>query len=149
MDTIHNLTNKEIKALADASSLIKKLTKYVEQVNTTNILLERNLEERIKAGDVTNAQKVALSCAEDVERLYAATIKDIKSECEKTNPGCKCEDYRHNGCPIYQKFIVASWMREAARGQDFSWKSILEYALVGRKEWIKRHFPNTENLKWK
>lgn len=149
MDNIHNLTNKEIKALADASSLIKKVTKYVEQVNTTNILLERNLDERIKAGDVTNAQKVALSCAEDVERLYAATIKDIKIECEKLNPGCKCEDDKHYGCPIYQKFIVASWMHDAARGQDFGWKTILEYALVGRKLWIKEHYPNTENQRWK
>ena len=149
MSEIHHLSDKEIKALSDACSLIKKLKKYVEQVNTTNIFLERNLDERIKAGDVTNAQKVALSCAEDVERLYAATLKDIKIECEKTNPGCKCEDDRHNGCPIYQKFIVASWMHDAARGQDFGWKTILEYALVGRKEWIKKHYPNTENQKWK
>ena len=149
MEKIHNLTDKEIKALADASSLIRKLTKYVEQVNTTNTFLEKNLDERIKAGDVTNSQKVALSCAEVVERLYAATIKDIKSECEKTNPGCECEDYRHNGCPIYQKFIVASWMHDAARGQEFGWKTILEYALVGRKEWIKNHFQNTENQTWK
>ena len=149
MSEIHHLTDKEIKALADASSLIKKLTKYVEQVNTTNMLLERNLDERIKAGDVTNAQKVALRCAEDVERLYAETIKDIKAECEKTNPGCKCEDDRHHGCPIFQKYIVASWMYGAARGQDFGWKTILEYALAGRKLWIKEHYPNTENQKWK
>lgn len=149
MEKIHNLTDKEIKALVDASSLIKKLTKYVEQVNTTNILLERNLDERIKAGDVTNAQKVALSCAEDVEKLYAATLKDIKIECEKLNPGCKCEEDKHHGCLLYQKFIVASWMYDAARGQDFGWKTILEYALVGRKLWIKEHYPNTENQKWK
>ena len=148
MSEIHHLTDKEIKALADASSLIKKLTKYVEHVNTTNIFLERNLDERIKAGDVTNAQKVTLSCAEDVERLYAATLKDIKAECEKTNPGCKCEESRHHGCQIYQKLVVARWMYDAARGGNFGWKSILEYALVGRKEWIKRHYPNTENQKW-
>lgn len=149
MSEIHHLSDKEIKALSDACSLIKKLKKYVEQVNTTNIFLERNLDERIKAGDVTNAQKVALSCAEDVERFYAATLKDIKIECEKTNPGCKCEGDRHLRCPIYQKFIVASWMHDAARGQDFGWKTILEYAFVGRKLWIKEHYPNTENQKWK
>ena len=139
MEKIHNLTEKEIKALEEASSLIKKLTKYVKQVNTTNTFLEKNLDERIKAGDVTNAQKVVLRCAEDVERLYAATLKDIKAECEKLNPGCKCEDYKHNECPIYQKFIVASWMHDAARGRDFGWKTILEYALVGRNLWIKEH----------
>ena len=136
MEKIHNLTDKEIKALADASSLIKKLTKYVERVNTTNTFLERNLDERIKAGDVTNAQKVALRCAEDVERLCAATFEDIKIECEKTNPGCKCEEDRHKSCPVYQKFVVASWMYDAARGQEFGWKTILEYALVGRRMWI-------------
>ena len=149
MEKIHNLTEKEIRALADASSLIKKLTKYVEQVNTTNILLKKNLDERIKAGDVTNAQKVALSCAEDVEKLYEASLKEIKEECEKTNPGCNCDGDKHNGCPIYQKYIVASWMHDAAKGQYFGWKTILEYALVGRKEWIKKHYPNTENQKWK
>ena len=149
MSEIHHLSDKEIKALSDACSLIKKLKKYVEQVNTTNILLERNLDERIKAGDVTNAQKVDLRCVEDVERLYAATLKDIKIECEKTNPGCKCEGDRHLRCPIYQKFIVASWMHDAARGQDFGWKTILEYAFVGRKLWIKEHYPNMENQKWK
>lgn len=149
MEKIHNLTNKEIKALADASSLIKKLTKYVEHVNTTNIFLERNLDERIKAGDVTNAQKVALSCAEDVEKLYEATLREIKEECDKTNPGCKCEGDRQHGCLIYQKYIVASWMHDAARGQDFGWKTILEYALVGRKEWIQRYYPNAENQRWK
>lgn len=149
MEKIHNLTDKEIKALADASSLIKKLTKYVEQVNTTNRCLERNLDERIKAGDVTNAQKIALRNAEDVGKLYKATLREIKEECDKTNPGCKCEGERHHSCPIYQKFIVASWMHDAARGQDFGWKTILEYALVGRKEWMKEHFPNEENRKWK
>ena len=148
MEKIHNLTDKEIKALADASSLINKVTKYVEQVNTTNICLERNLDERIKAGDVTNAQKVALRCAEDAERLYAETLKEIKEECEKTNPGCKCEGDKNHGCQIYQKFIVASWMHDAARGQDFGWKTILEYAFEGRKMWIKEHYPNTENQKW-
>ena len=149
MEKIHNLTDKEIKALADASSLIKKLTKYVEQVNTTNTFLEKNLDERIKAGDVTNAQKVALRCAEDVERQYAATLKDIKAECLNTRPDCKCDEDNHNGCPIYQKFIVASWMHDAARGQDFGWKAILEYALVGRKKWMKENYPNKENQAWK
>lgn len=149
MEKIHDLTEKEIKALADASSLIKKMSKYIERVNIDNRCLRRNLEESIKAGDVTNAQKVALRRAEEVERLYEATLKDIKAECLNTRPDCKCEDYKHNGCPIYQKFIVASWMHDAARGNDFGWKAILEYAIVGRKLWMKEHFPNTENLKWK
>ena len=149
MDNIHNLTDKEIKALADASSLIKKLTKYVERVNITNIVLEKNLDERIKAGDATNEQKRALLNAEDVEKLYEATLKEIKIECEKTNPGCKCEGDKHDSCPLYQKFIVASWMHDAASGQDFGWKTILEYAFVGRKLWMKEHYPNMENRKWK
>lgn len=149
MEDIHDLTEKEIKALADASSLIKKMSKYIERVNIENRCLRRNLEESIKAGDVTNAQKVALRCAEDVERLYEATLKEIKAECQSTRPDCKCEDHKHNGCPIYQKFIVASWMHDAARGHEFGWKTILEYALVGRKLWMKEHYPNMENQKWK
>lgn len=139
IEKIHNLTDKEIKALEDASSLIKKLTKYVKQVNITNTFLKKNLDERIQAGDVTNAQKVTLRCAENVERLYEATLKDIKIECEKTNPGCKCEVDRHNGCPIYHKFIVANLMHGAAKGDSFDWKKILEYALLGRNLWIKEH----------
>lgn len=149
MEEIHDLTEKEIKALADASSLIKKMSKYIERVNIDNRCLRRNLEESIKAGDVTNAQKVALSCAEGVERLYAATLKDIKAECLNTRPECKCDEDNHNGCPIYQKFIVALWMHDAFQGSDFAWRTILEYALVGRKLWMKEHYPNTENLKWK
>lgn len=149
MEKIHNLTDNEIKSLVDASALIKKLTKYIEHVNTNNISLERNLAESIKAGDVTNAQKVTLRCAEEGERLYAKTLKDIKGECEKTNPGCKCEEDKHHGCPIYQKFIVASWMHKALRGSDFEWKTILEYAIVGRKEWVRQHYPNKDNFAWK
>lgn len=149
MEDIHDLTEKEIKALADASSLVKKMSKYIERVNIDNRCLRRNLEESIKAGDVTNAQKVALRCAEDVERLYEATLKEIKSECLNTRPDCKCEDYKHNGCPIYQKFIVASWMHDALKGDSFNWKTVLEYAIVGRKEWVQRHYPNAENTKWK
>lgn len=149
MEDIHDLTEKEIKALADASSLIKKMSKYIDRVNTDNRCLRRNLEESIKAGDVTNAQKVTLRCAADVENLYAATLKDIKAECEKTKPGCGCEAEKHHSCPIHQKLVVASWMHDAARGQVFGWKTILEYALVGRKEWIKKYYPNMENQKWK
>ena len=149
MSEIHPLSDKEIKALSDASSLFKKLASYVERVNTTNTLLNKNLEERIKAGDVTNAQKVALSCAEDVEKLYNATLKDIWAECKKSNPGCKCEPDRHDSCPIYQKKIVAIWMYDASKGIDSGWDNILEYALIGRKEWVRQHHPNKENSVWK
>ena len=57
---LHDLTEKEIQKLDEAVSTVKKFAKYIKGVNLDNYWLNKNLEESIKAGDVTNAQKVHL-----------------------------------------------------------------------------------------
>lgn len=149
MEDIHDLTEKEIKALADASSLIKKMSKYIERVNIDNRCLRKNLEESIKAGDVTNAQKVDLRCMETVDRMYQATLEAIKAECARERTGCKCSEEEHAGCKIYQRLIMASWLHDAARGSNFAWKTMLEYAIEGRMLWLEKNDPHWRKRQWK
>ena len=143
MSETHDLTDKEIKALQDAASTVKKFAKYISQVNTTNWHLRRNLEESIKAGDVTNAQKVNLSCYEGAEKLCGKWMEKIREKCKAK--GCKCENEKHDTCPLYQEFVIIDWMRGVAHGSGFDWGFIFQYACVGRK-W-QMGFPMEEALK--
>ena len=131
MSEIHHLSANEIKKLKEAAGIVKKMANYVESVNSTNALLERNLETAIRAGDVTNAQKVSLRCYDDAEKQYNKLLDKIRAECKKR--GCKCENEKHDKCMLYQEFIVATWMHDVSRGNDFQWEWIFKYASIGRK----------------
>lgn len=140
---LHELTDKEIKAIGDAVSTIKKFAKYIKEVNLDNFWLRKNLDESIKAGDVTNAQKVALRNYESAEKIYAEILSDIQEECrggqcpKQRNDefNCNCPD----GCELKQKLVVLSWMRDAFHGNRQQWEWILDLALVGRKLWCNRY----------
>ena len=131
MSEIHNLTDKELKKLEEAVSIVKKFAKYIRDVNATNTLLQSNLDGAIKAGDVTNAQKVNLRCYERAEEQYHKLLDRIRAICQKKD--CDCEDYKHENCMLYQEFIVATWMHDVANGSDFGWEWIFKYACIGRK----------------
>ena len=75
---LHELTDKELKAIGDAVSTMKKFAKYIKDVNLDNYWLKKNLDESIKAGDVTNAQKVALRCHESAEKMFADSLEEIQ-----------------------------------------------------------------------
>ena len=143
MSDTHDLTEKEIKSLLDASSTVKKFAKYIEQVNTTNRCLRRNLEESIKAGDVTNEQKVHLRCYEGAERICEKWIEKIREKCKAK--GCKCENEKHETCPLYQEVVIIDWMRGVAQGSGLDWGFIFQCACVGRK-W-QMGFPMEEAVK--
>ena len=129
---IHNLTDNEIQKLQDAASIVKKMAKYVEQVNTTNKLLEKNLDEAIKAGDVTNEQKIKMARYESAQQNYNELMNKIKENCPES---CDCSNEKHDTCSIYQDFIIALWMNDVCKGIDFGWEWIFKYACLGRKMW--------------
>jgi len=143
MSDTHELTDKEIKKLEEAASTVKKFAKYIKQVNTTNHFLRKNLEESIKAGDVTNEQKCMLRCYKDAERYFEQTLSRIREKCKEKN--CNCEQEKHDLCPLYQEFIVADWLHSACHGSIFGWDDIFEYACIGRK-W-QMGFPMDEALR--
>ena len=132
------LTEKEIKEIKSAVKTIGKFARYIDSVNALNASLERNLAESIKAGDVTNAQKVAISCQESAEKEYSRVQTQIakKFPCP-TN--CNCDNDKHANCPAHNALIVADFMRGVARGSSWDWNSIFEWACMGRWEWIKQH----------
>ena len=142
MSEVHDLTDKEVKAIEDAASLIKKFSRYISNLNLTNRLLKRNLEESIKAGDVTNAQKVALRNIQDSEKCWEKLKDELYKEC-KGNPECQNKGW-DKGCPdtciFKQKHIVADWMRKVAHGDDYMWKLFFKWALVGRFLQQNRHY---------
>lgn len=132
------LKEKEIASIKAAAKVVGKLAKYIESVNDLNASLERNLAESIKAGDVTNEQKMAISYHEsakgEYKRVYDAIVK--KFPCPD---GCDCAACDRENCPAYSMRVVASMMGGAARGSSWDWDSILEWAAMGRWEWAKRH----------
>ena len=130
---LHDLTEKEIQKLEEAASTVKKFAKYIKDVNLANYWLEKNLEESIKAGDVTNAQKVHLRCYDSAVKLAENAMKKVNERCMEAHPGCTCSSEEKKLCPIYEEFIVAAWIADAAKGNDMCWKWIFEYACVGRK----------------
>lgn len=130
---IHDLTDKEIKKIEEAASTVKKFARYIKDVNLDNYWLKKNLDESIKAGDVTNAQKVHLRSYESAEKLADEAGKKIREKCKEMHPGCECTPEDHKTCPIYEEFIVATWIADAAKGSNTCWKWIFEYACVGRK----------------
>ena len=132
------LGKKEIASIKTAASVVGKFAKYIESVNGLNALLERNLAESIRAGDVTNEQKLAISRHEsakgEYERVYAAIAE--KFPCPD---GCDCAESDHENCPAYNMRVVASMMGGMVRAAPWDWDSILEWAAMGRWEWAKRH----------
>lgn len=138
---LHELTDKEIKAIGDAVSTIKNFAKYIKGVNLDNYWLRKNLDEAVKAGDVTNAQKVALRCHESAEKLFEDSLSEIRMECM----GGKCPKHGDrdsacpDGCELQQKLVVLTWMRDAFHGDGQQWKWVLDLALVGRKLWCNRY----------
>lgn len=129
----HELTDKEIKALDDAASLVKKFAKYIKSVNLDNKFLRENLDNAIKAGDVTNAQKVHLRCYDDAEKCHEDLLKEIKEKCRAKKPDCNCSDDERENCPLYHEYTIAWWMRDVAHGSSFNWKTIFQYASMAYK----------------
>lgn len=136
---LHDLTEKEIQKLDEAVSTVKKFAKYINDVNLDNYFLKKNLDESIKAGDVTNEQKVDLRCYDSALKLAENALNRIKERCMEAHPGCTCSSEDNKHCPIYEEFIVATWIADAAKGNDMCWKWIFEYACLGRK--LKMGYP--------
>ena len=131
-DEIHDLTDKELKAIENAASTIRHFAKYIRNVNVTNASLRRNLDEAIKAGDVTNEQKVHLMCYEDAEKCWEGLRDKIREKCKAS--GCEgCTEERRKDCPLYEEFVVSDWMRGLSHGAKFDWDFVFEYACIGRK----------------
>lgn len=132
MEEIHELTDKEIKAIADAVSVIKKFACYIKSVNISNSLLKRNLDESIKAGDVTNAQKVKIRCNEAAEHEFGYLYDQLKAKCEAECPGVKeCPADKKGKCTIYNDFTIAQWMQDVANGSRWAWDILFKYARMG------------------
>lgn len=148
MNEGHILTDNELKKIKEAASTVRKFAKYIEQVNLSNTWLKKNLEEAIKAGDVTNKQKSDLFAIESAEKEYSKTIALLQEKCRSQYPECNCEQEKHDTCEIYHEFIVAMWMRGAFRGSDFDWKNIFECACIGRKQWVKDHILKNQKVSW-
>lgn len=138
----HDLTEKELKAIDNAVSTLKKFAKYIKTLNIDNYWLRKNLDEAIKAGDVTNAQKVDLRAAADTAQCFDDSLKALQEECRKGNCPIGLDDNQHcpDSCELKQKLIVLDWMRAASRGHKDQWKYILQYALNGRKLWLNKHY---------
>lgn len=132
------LTEKEIKEIKAAAKTIGKFASYIDSVNALNASLAQNLSESIKAGDVTNAQKVAISCQESAEKEYSRAQRQIvkKFHCPT---GCNCNHDKHDNCPAHNALVVAGMMRGVARGSSWDWDIIFEWACMGRWEWVKQH----------
>lgn len=119
MSDTHILTDKETKAIADAISVIKKFGKYIERVNTTNWRLQDNLDKAIKAGDVTNEQKVNLRIYERAENLGRKLKANIRSKC---NPKCECSKQKQENCEIARAYWIADLLCGVANGDSFGWE---------------------------
>ena len=139
---VHELTDKEIKAIGNAVSTVKKFAKYIKDVNLDNYWLRKNLDESIKAGDVTNAQKVDLRAISDAKQCFDNYLKELQEECRKGSCPINLDHTKNcpDSCELKQKLIVLDWMRSAFRGNKMEWGWILDYALVGRKIWMNRHY---------
>ena len=145
MSETHELTDKEIKAIDNAVSVVKKFAKYIKSINLDNHWLRKNLDESIKAGDVTNAQKVDLRAISNAERCFTESHESLKEECRRSNCpiGLDHKQPCPDSCALKQKLIILDWMRSAFRGNQMEWKWILDYALVGRKLWMDQHHHTT------
>lgn len=119
MSEIHFLTDKEEKAIGDAISVVKKFGKYIENVNLTNEILRSNLDEAIKAGDVTNVQKVNLRIYEQAEKLGKTLRKNIKAKCD---PECPCSKQEQDRCTIARAYWVADILCRVANGDEMGWE---------------------------
>lgn len=138
MSEVHDLTDNEIKAIEakvaqirDVAGTVKKLMDYIRSVNATNYNLKKNLDESIKAGDVTNEHKAYLECHERAIRNSNYVYDQILATCNKM--GCKCEESKRDTCPVYQEFLVAGRLIRAMNGDRFSILEIFKYASIGRK----------------
>ena len=125
---VHDLTDKEIQQLKDAASTIKKFAKYIDEVNSENRTLKKDLDESIKSGDVTAVQKTNLLYFESAEKQFDLLCDKIHEKCPKD---CGCEMYKWNNCKIYQEFLIADWMRGVAHGNSFDWEMVFKWALDG------------------
>jgi hypothetical protein len=65
--------------------------------------------------------------------LADKALAKVSERCKEFRPGCKCTQDDHKGCPVYEEFLVATWIADAAKGSDMCWRWIFEYACVGRK----------------
>ena len=130
---LHDLTEKEIQKLEEAASTVKKFAKYIKDVNIDKYWLEKNLKEAIKAGDVTNEQKAHLRCYDSAVKIAENAFKKVKERCLEAHPGCTCSSEEKKLCPIYEEFIVATWIADAAKGNERHWRLIFDYACLGRK----------------
>ena len=144
MDT-KPLTKKDLEDLKTAARVVKRLAKYVEGVNWWNECLERNLAEAVKAGDVTNEQKTMIHCAEDAEKQYDRLFDKIRSTCVL---GCDCPDGLKDSCPAHNRHVVLSMMRGVAHGSSFDWDILLDFASIGRWEWLKSHGYRRGDAPW-
>lgn len=135
---IKQLSQNDVKKIDEAAKVVGKFAKYIESVNGLNALLERNLAESIRAGDVTNEQKMAISCHESAMGEYGRVCTEIAKKFPCPD-GCDCAACGHDNCPAHNALIVADFMRGAARGSSLDWNAIFEWACIGRWEWAKRH----------
>lgn len=134
----HVLTDKEVAKIEEAASVVKKFAKYIERVNTENFHLEKNLEESIKAGDVTNEQKVSLRCHENAMGQYERVCDEIKAKCVEK----RCEHFDNcmaQSCELHNRFLVANEIWRAARGEPQAWDSLLKWAEKGRWDEMERY----------
>ena len=138
---VHDLTEKELKALDNAVSTVKKFKKYIEQVNLSNRWLEENLSSAIKAGDVTNAQKVDLRAAESARKCYRDFLSEVQNECRSRKCPINLDHNRvcPDSCELKQRCVVLEWMFGISRGNQTDWELIFQYALNGRKLWANRY----------
>ena len=137
----HDLTEKELKAIDNAVSTLKKFAKYIKTLNTDNYWLRKNLDESIKAGDVTNAQKADLAAANDARKRFEESLSSLKEACANGNCPISLDHTKNcpDSCELKQKLIVLDWMRGASRGNSTEWEWILHYALNGRKLWVNKY----------
>ena len=105
---IHSLTDKEIKKIEEAASTVKKFARYIKDVNLDNYWLKKNLDESIKAGDVTNAQKCNLRSYESAEKLADEAGKKIREKCKELHRGASA---RRKTTRRAQSTKSSSWLR--------------------------------------
>lgn len=139
------LTKRDVEDLGTAARVVKRLSKYVEDVNWWNDRLEENLAKAVKAGDVTNEQKTMIRYVEDAEKQYDRLFATIRSTCI---PGCDCDDSLKESCPAHNRHVVLNMMRGVARGSDFDWDILLELASIGRWEWLRSHGYRRGDVPW-
>lgn len=136
------ISAEEIKKIKSAANVVKKYAKYVEDVTSMNELLERNLAEAIKAGDVTNEQKVILRRYADACEQSRLLFEKVTSQCR---PGCECVGGDYADCELHNELVVLNAMGGVVNGSSFDWGNVFMWASAGRWEWLKQHGYRKEN----